>query len=277
MLGIALNLHLLVKARRSESNKIRWTGEGINEVPTDQHNLLLQAARKVAADACFELQVDNQIPIGRGLGSSAASIVAGLLLSARLCNRNLTNEELLQLAHPLEGHLDNIAASINGGLTLVTTGSPPHITRLKWPASWRPVLFIADRVSPTDLLRSLVPEHIPRHDAVFNFGRIAEWVLAIKEADSARLARAMEDQLHQPYRKQAYPYLDDMIKAARAAGAFGAALSGAGGSLIAIVERDPIKEEAVGKAMLATANEHEERGRILVTDVDDRGASFAYE
>jgi homoserine kinase len=101
------------------------------------------------------------------------------------------------------------------------------------------VVFVPDRPSPTQELRKLVPERPSRSDAVFNMGRVAEWILAVRNRDGRLLRTAMEDRLHQPGRASAYPYLQPMIAAAREAGALGAALSGAGGGVIAIVDGSP--------------------------------------
>ena len=122
------------------------------------------------------------------------------------------------------------------------------------------MLFVPDAVSPTHEVRRLVPARPARGDAIFNMSRVAEWVLAVTRRDRALLASAMEDRIHQPARSQAYPYLPDLIAAALEAGALGAALSGAGGSVIAIVDR---KAAAVGTAMLEAAQGRHAPGRIL--------------
>src|SRR5205823_4988036 len=117
-----------------------------------------------------------------------------------------------------------IAALEDGGV---------RVHRLGWPERWRAVVFVPDEVSPTNEARRLVPRRPTREDAVFNLGRVAEWVLACTKRDRSLLRSAMDDRLHQPGRARAYPYLDDTIAAAEQAGALGAALSGAGGSVIA--------------------------------------------
>jgi homoserine kinase len=135
-----------------------------------------------------------------------------------------------------------------------------RVHRLDWPARWRAVLFVPDDVSPTHEARRLVPRHPLRTDAVFNLGRVAEWVLACSTRNRSLLASAMDDRLHQPGRARAYPYLDDVIAAAEQAGALGAALSGAGGSVIAIADRC---HGAVAQAMAEAARTHGVRGTVM--------------
>jgi homoserine kinase len=209
----------------------------------------------------FALAVKNEIPIGRGLGSSAAAIVAGISIGARLRGLRLSKQRILELGLPMEGHADNLAAALFGGFCVVATGEEaPRVHRLDWPARWRAVIFVPDEQSPTHEARRLVPGRPPRADVVHNLGRVAEWVVAVSQADSSLLAGAMEDRLHQPARSGAYPYLFEMIAAARDSGALGAALSGAGGSVIAIADR---RYEAIASAMKRAADRHHVAGRIM--------------
>jgi homoserine kinase len=124
VLALALELHLEVEARLAEQDSIRWTGEGVDEVPLSKRNLILKAAREPFAGwseplSGVELEVRNQIPIGRGLGSSAAAIVAGIMLGARLRGLRISAQRVMALAFPLEGHGDNLAAALHGGFCVV--------------------------------------------------------------------------------------------------------------------------------------------------------------
>ena len=243
VLALALDLHLEVRAKEAPLTSIRWEGEGAKEVPLNSRNLIARAAQEPFRDwdrplPGLALEVRNEIPIGRGLGSSAAAIVAGIMLGAKLRGLRLSRQRTLELAFPLEGHADNLAAAIFGGFCMVATGEAGiRVQRLDWPARWKAVLFVPAELSPTHEARRLVPTRVPRADAVHNLSRVAEWVLAVTRADRTLVGEAMEDRLHQPGRLRAYPYLDEMIAAGRRAGALGAALSGAGGSVIAIADR----------------------------------------
>lgn len=218
------------------------------------------------------LQVRNSIPLGRGLGGSAAAIAAGIMLGARLRRLRMTTQRVLELGFPLEGHGDNLAAALLGGLCVVAASDGGvRVHRLDWPDRWRLVLFVPNAISPTHEARRLVPARPARADAVFNLARMAEWILACTRADGALLASAMQDRLHQPGRSRAYPYLDDAIEAALEAGALGAALSGAGGSVIAIVDR---KADAVSRALVDAGRQHRVEGTALTVRAAARGAAF---
>ena len=272
--ALALDLHLAVEARESAKTTIDWKGEGIGELPLNRRNLIVRAAQEPFAGWSrpldgIDLRVHNQVPIGRGLGSSASAIVAGIILGARIRGLRMSAQRVLELAVPLEGHGDNLAAALHGGFCIAAIeDGGVRVHRLDWPARWRAVVFVPDEVSPTHEARRLVPRRPPREDAVFNLGRVAEWVLACVQRDRSLLRSAMDDRLHQPGRVRAYPYLDDAIAAAEQAGALGAALSGAGGSVIAIADRDV---KAVGRAMVRAAAQHKRLGRFLMLNAVARG------
>jgi homoserine kinase len=280
VLALALDLHLRVEARESATTTIAWKGEGAGEVPLSRKNLIVRAAEEPFAGwsrplTGLELRVNNDIPIGRGLGSSAAGIVAGITLGATLRGLRMPAQRLLELAIPLEGHGDNLAAALYGGFCIaVIENGGVRVHRLDWPTRWRAVLFVPNDVSPTHEARRLVPRRPTREDAVFNLGRVAEWVLACSQKDRSLVASAMDDRLHQPGRAQAYPYLDDTIAAAEQAGALGAALSGAGGSVIAIADRNLA---AVGKAMIRAAGLHGVKGSPATLRASAAGATLKRE
>jgi homoserine kinase len=277
VLALALDLHLTVEARESSTMAITWEGEGSGEVPLNRKNLIVRAAQEPFAGwsrplTGLELRVRNDIPIGRGLGSSAAAIVGGILLGAKLRGLRMPAQRILELAIPLEGHGDNLAAALYGGFCIaVIENGGVRVHRLDWPSRWRAVLFIPEDVSPTHEARRLVPRRLTREDAVFNLGRVAEWVLACSQKDRSLVASAMDDRMHQPGRARAYLYLDDTIAAAEQAGALGAALSGAGGSVIAIADRNL---PAVGKAMIRAAGLHRIKGSLATLRASPAGATL---
>lgn len=276
VLALALDLWIQVEARESLKTTVQWDGEGATEVPLNRRNLIVRAAQDPFRGWSrplegLEVRVTNKIPIGRGLGSSAAGIVAGIMLGARLRGLRMLPQRVLELAFPLEGHGDNLAAALHGGLCVVSLeNGGVRVHRLDWPPRWRAVIFVPSRLSPTHEARRLVPRRPALKDAVFNLGRVAEWVLASLRRDRTLVQSAMDDRLHQPGRARAYPYLDDMIAAAEQAGALGAALSGAGGSVIAIVDRN---QQAVGHSMRAAARDHQLVGSVLEVGVAKSGAT----
>ena len=275
VLALALELRMLVEARESPKNTIEWIGHGADEVPVNRRNLIVRAAQEPFDGWSrplegLELRVINQIPIGRGLGSSAAAIVAGIIVGARLRGLKVLPQRVLELALPLEGHGDNLAAALYGSFCVAAIeDGGARVHRLDWPRTWRAVVFVPAQLSPTHAARRLVPRQPAREDAVFNLGRVAEWVLAVLQRDRGLLRSAMGDRLHQPGRTHAYPYLDDMIAAAEQAGALGAALSGAGGSVIAIVDRQPAQ---VRTAMTVAARSLDIEGTVLAVNIARDGA-----
>lgn len=276
VLALALDLHLWVFAREVAQTRIRWIGEGAKEVPLDEANLIVRAAQEPFLGwarplAGLELTAGNKVPIGRGLGTSAASIAAGVVLGARLRGLRITPPRALELGLPLEGHGDNLAAALHGGLCVVVPADGgPGVHRLAWPSAWHLVLLVPETVSPTEQARQLVPERPARADAIFNLARVAELMIACTRRDGRLLASAMEDRMHQPARTLAYPYLPDVIAAAIDAGALGAALSGAGGSVLAVADRNQV---GIGRAMTRAANKHGTAGRVLRLSAARRGAS----
>jgi len=278
VLALALDLHLEVEASESSKTSVAWDGEGAGEVPLTRKNLLIRSAQEPFTGWTrpldgVELLVRNDIPIGRGLGSSAAAIVAGITLGAKLRGLRISAQRILELAFPLEGHGDNLAAALYGGFCIaVTENGGVRVHRLDWPPRWRAVVFVPDGVSPTHEARRLVPRRPARGDAVFNLGRVAEWVLACSQHDRSLVRSAMDDRLHQPGRAQAYPYLDDVIAAAEQAGALGAALSGAGGSVIAIADRNLA---AVGHSMARAVASHGIKGNVATLRAAAAGATLA--
>ena len=228
VLAMAVDLWLEVEAEPSGAP--RWRFEGAEPPPGHPF-----------AELSMEGLVRSAIPLGVGLGSSAAARVAALRL------QGVEGDELLARAVAAEGHPDNVAAAIHGGLVAVVDG---RVHRLPAP-DLEVALFIAARPSPTEEARAILPPTVPRADAVFNAGRLALLVDALHTGEWSLLATAMEDRLHQPARAALYPWLPATLEAARAAGAWGAALAGAGPSVFAFCPAG--SGPAVAGAMAAAA------------------------
>jgi len=222
-----------------------------------EENLLIRAFRegmRVAHGAhggsgAWRIEVSSMIPAARGLGSSAAAIVGGLLLGASVGRRAPTPDELLSLANALEGHPDNVAAALFGGFTLaVATDDGTVVTRrFRVPEAWIPVVFVAQAESSTADMRRALPESVAHAGAAGQAARSALLVTAIMTSDAGLLRTAMEDRLHQPYRLPLLPGAGELIESAYEHGAAGVALSGAGPSVLAICD-SPITAHSVEKA-----------------------------
>ncbi|HEX5119163.1 MAG TPA: homoserine kinase [Pseudonocardiaceae bacterium] len=237
-LGLALALYDTVDVRLAESGlEVRATGQGADTVPTDETHLVVCALRAACERVGFHppglvLNCDNAVPHARGLGSSAAAVVAGVAAGFALAGRPV-DEAALQVAAEFEGHADNAAASLLGGLVIAwQDGGRYHAVRLEPHPDLRPVLLVPAGESATKTTRGLLPERVPHGDAAFVAGRSALAVHAMTAAPELLLA-ATEDRLHQSYREPAWPATSRMVDTLRAAGA-PATVSGAGPSVLVL-------------------------------------------
>ena len=272
--GLALTLYNAVEMQEDDETHVVISGEGAATLAKNASNLVVRAAQRLFDAAGVRLRglrlaLHNAIPLGRGLGSSAAAIVGGLVAANELAHRPLTRSDLLKLAVQMEGHPDNVAPALLGGLVVASAGESDLIyTQVPLPPM-RVVVAIPDFALPTRQARAILPASVPRRDAVFNLARAALVLLALQRGDYDLLAQAMDDRLHQPYRARLIPGMETVFAAARAAGAAGVALSGAGPSLIAFAEGD---HECIGEAMQRAWALQGVQARTLVLGVDREGA-----
>lgn len=187
----------------------------------------------------FALTAETNVPVSRGLGSSAAALVAGLVAANHLLDLGLTPTELFARAWEIEGHGDNVGAAMFGGAVLSVPGIH-HIVPL-WAdgePAFTTVVFIPEATGATWAARAALPNQVPHADAVFNLARAAGLAVGLQRGDADLIAAGMHDRLHEPYRARLFPHLEEMKRAAVEAGAFGAALSGAGSTVIALAPPD---------------------------------------
>ena len=205
--------------------------------------------------AAWRIEVSSMIPAARGLGSSAAAIVAGLLLGASVGRLSTSPDQLLGLAARLEGHPDNVAAALYGGFTLAVTDPNGELTlrRFRVPEAWIPVLFVAHAQSRTSDMRAALPARVPHADAAAEAARAALLATAVLTSDAHLLRPAMDDRLHQPYRLPLLGGAAELIETAYRIGAAGACLSGAGPSVLAICD-SPLVAHSVEKAWNAAGH-----------------------
>jgi homoserine kinase len=181
----------------------------------------------------LRLHEANHIPLGSGLGSSAATVVGGLAAANALVEGGLSRDELLRLAYELEGHPDNAAAALFGGLALVSANAEELLVRSLDVPAMKVVIALPEVRLSTAVARAALPEQAPLRDAVFNIGHALFTVQALTTGDADLLRWAVADRLHQPYRKRLIPGYEAVVAEARRAGALAVALSGAGPSLVA--------------------------------------------
>jgi homoserine kinase len=242
--GLALDLWNEVEVTvAGDILQIIIEGEGQSILPTNPTNLIFRAMEFYAhhhgkiLPAGIQIHCQNNIPLGSGLGSSSAAVVAGILGAGVYLNIPENKEDQLDCAAQIEGHPDNAAACLLGGLTtsLVDKG---HVISRKIPITPFPVLIVTPAYHfPTDQARAALPAGVPFTDAVFNLSRVALLTEALRTGDLDLLALTMQDSLHQPYRIPLIPGAADAISAAKNAGAVAVVLSGAGPSLLAILRK----------------------------------------
>ena len=254
----ALSLKLRAELWHGEDAGITLNarGEGApRDVEPADDNLLIRAFREglrvsmAPGAASWRLEVSSMIPSARGLGSSAAAIVAGVVLGAAVGRRQVEADELLELASRLEGHPDNVAAALYGGFTVALTDTDGRVVlrRFRVPEAWIPVAFIPQRESLTAEMRGALPAAVPHAAAARQAGRTALLAAAVMTSDAGLLRAAMTDELHQPFRLPLLPGSRDLIELAYDRGAAGACLSGAGPTVLAICD-SPASAHAVEKA-----------------------------
>jgi homoserine kinase len=278
-LGLALALYNDVIAEEADRTSVRVEGEGAGRLATSDKNVVARGVRMAfeAAGRPFAgvtLTCVNRVPAARGLGSSAAAWVGGLVAGNALLGEPLDRAAILDLAARAEGHPDNVAAAIFGGLTVsCTTGNGARALALPVPARLRWVALVPEITSATSEARAVLPHSVSRADAVFNVQRVALLIAALQTGECDALVVALDDRLHQPYRVRLFPWMPDVVSAARRAGALGCVLSGAGPSLLAVVGGDEAEAAAVGRAMEDALRAVRIAGAALALAVDVAGAA----
>ncbi len=274
-MGMAVKLFNYVTVEPARELEVDVSGEGSAELPRSADNLVCRSMALLYETVGREMppmriHLENQIPLARGLGSSAAATVGALVAANELNGRPLSPLQLIKLANKIEGHVDNAAASLLGGAVLsLVEGDELVFTAIRVPASLRAVVFVPGFQMSTKEARAVLPAQISRGDAVFNAARVGLLVVALMGGRLELLRTATEDHLHQPYRKQLFPEMYELFGAARQAGALGAFLSGAGSTILALTGEDP---EPVAEAMSAAAERLGVRGRTIVTGISQYGA-----
>lgn len=274
-LGLALALHNEVTLSRADLPSVEIEGEGADSLPRNGDHLVLRAVAAATGAAERELpplalrQV-NRIPLARGLGSSSAAIVGGIVAANELFGLGLSARQLLDLATQVEGHPDNVAPALLGGLTVCcSVENEVLVKRLEVAPGLACVVAIPDFEVATHQARRALPETVPHADAVFNLCRVGLSVAALISGEFALLGEAMRDRLHQPYRAPLVPGMDDAIAAALAAGAHGACLSGSGPTIAAFVSA---AGEEVGAAMEKAFARAGVRARVQLLALSAEGA-----
>jgi homoserine kinase len=242
--GIALALYLTIDVEPAEDSQITFSfaGEGASELNSSAENNLIYTAMKFAAEregvalTPARLTVTNEIPLARGLGSSAAAIIAGFSVFEITTGVKLSEEKLLAYATQMEHHSDNVAAALLGSFVVscVTETGKVFATRVAWPDEVRAIVAVPNFKVRTEDSRRVVPVNLSREDAVFNIQRAALFVAAIAERRYDLIREAMRDRLHQPFRAPLVPGLEEILQLENVEGLIGVALSGSGPTVFAL-------------------------------------------
>ncbi len=281
-LGLAATIYNELEMTLLEDERliIESSGDGAETIPTDDKNIVWKSARMVLerSDNAEKfkgaiIRMENHIPMSRGLGSSAAAIVAGLTAANAIVGTPFNRNEILKFATEIEGHPDNVAPAIFGGFTVSTVDKGVVQTFSFTPKiKLKLVVAVPDFPLSTRVARQVLPKSVPLKDAVFNVGRAAMLVAALIEGKERFLSTAFDDALHQPYRTKLVPGMQEVFSAAKKSGALGVALSGAGPCLIAFSAANKRIENNIAVEMVQTFKKHDVQANALILDPDTRGA-----
>ncbi|MGE7274539.1 homoserine kinase [Brevibacillus panacihumi] len=246
-LGMALQLYSVVEMQVSEQTTIELIGKELQGTPTDKSNLLYVIAAELFQQAGLavpelHIRASSEAPLTRGLGSSAAAIVGALVAANHLAGEPFTRDQLFAMAVKKEGHPDNVGPSFFGGIIVATMpekeNQPIPYIRLAPPAAMRALVVIPDYALSTEKARNALPQVYSKKDVIYNVGHSSLLVAALAQGRLDLLGQAMGDRLHQPYRAPLVPGLEEILAAATDNGAVGAALSGAGPTILCLTASD---------------------------------------
>jgi len=290
VLGVALKLYNDVvletdsqswkSVKSSLSLQVHIEGDGAHTLPRDGSDLVMRAAFRVFAKArrwptTLRAHLVNRIPLSRGLGSSSAAIVSGVCAANALVGRPLSQEQLLDLATEMEGHPDNVVPAMLGGFCLsAIVNRQVRFLKFSAPAGLKAVICSPEKPLSTRAARGVVPQRFTRADTVFTSSHVAFLVGALAQKRYDLLGFAMDDVLHQPARARLIPGLMKAIAAARKAGAYGAALSGAGTTAIALTPGGAVARR-VGIAMRNAFRSAGMPSRAQALEFDNKGVRYS--
>ncbi len=284
-LGLAIELSLRVELEvvpgPGNAASVEVLGEGAGEIAPGRGNRFVEAleaglrARGIghAVGDAWRIRMTNQIPLARGLGSSGAATIAGLLAADALAGEASDRDMVLAAATSIEGHPDNVGPALLGGFVVSSpTSGGVRAFRFDAPAPLGIVLFVPELRLPTAEMRAVLPDSVPRTDAVANLAHVAVGVAGIAHGDWSVLGELTQDRLHEPYRAAAYPLLPVLVAAARTAGAIGACLAGAGSTIAAFTLGSDADGARIGSALAQVAVEHNLPGAVRVVHARNEGA-----
>lgn len=275
--GMACTIYnyLTIEETGNHEIHVEVEGEGIGQIPDSERNIAVQAALSVFDRVHYDhtgfvMRMNNAVPLARGLGSSAAAIVGGLVAANLLTGEQMSTADLLDMATAIEGHPDNVAPALLGGVT-VSFMDGMHAKSLRFvpPTPLTMVVAVPNFPLTTSAARQVLPNQVAYQDAVFNVSRSALLIGSLCSGDYRYLSSALEDKLHQPYRKPLIKGVESVFAAAQQAGAIGTAISGSGPCIIAFTTNNAQK---IGEAMASAFQSHDVAACYHVLELDTQGA-----
>ena len=278
-IGMAFQLYTTIRMTVSDHPEVVLYGDQLEGLPTDQSNLVYKMAEMVFRKVNKELpplyiEMKSDVPLTRGLGSSAAAIIGGLVGANYLAGEPLSKEEIFLMATELEGHADNVGASLFGGIIIAVLeqGRVPYL-KIDPDPSLRALAVIPDFKLSTEKARNVLPLEYSRQDTVFSVGHASLLAAALASRQYGLLSTAMQDRIHQPYRMALVPGMEEMLEGAHEYGALGIALSGAGPTVISLVQGE---DEPLRKFMQDTLLKHGITSTALRLQPDYHGAQIEH-
>ena len=285
-LGLALPIFNIITVEETimpgtgiEINIIDETHEqDIISIPTDENNIVYKAIELLynsigQTPSELKITIKTQIPIARGLGSSAAVIVGGLLAANELLGRPADEAALLSIATEIEGHPDNITPAVVGGFVISSQEEDGSIiySKINWPKDWNITVCIPDYELSTSIARSVLPEEVPMKDAIFNLKHTAMLVQAVNTHDEKLMKAALDDRLHQQYREKLIPGLKEIKQALKhEENVMGVVISGAGPSILVISHGNNL--DKIRQTVSHVWEEMKVKSKILTLKVEEQGA-----
>ncbi|OLD56820.1 MAG: homoserine kinase [Acidobacteria bacterium 13_1_40CM_2_56_5] len=274
-LSLALQRYLKISLQAGDKSEIAARGVSAELIPTTPDNLIVRVAASVAKQRhrqlpAFRMTIDNEIPLARGMGSSAAAIIAGITCYELLTEDKLSEQEIFRYAFEFEPHPDNLAAALRGGLVAAAVAADGDvlIAKLTVPEGIRPIVVIPAFELSTEKARAVLPQSYSRKDAVYNIQRSALTIAALTTGDWAMLREAMRDRIHQPYRAPLIPGLEEILDL-ETPGLIAVALSGAGPTVLALAK--PADAENVGRAIAGVFERHGVKASPHLVNIDNEG------
>ncbi|AWB45710.1 homoserine kinase [Paenibacillus sp. CAA11] len=271
-LGMALSLYAYIEMKPAEATVILPSGDGMQGIPRDKTNLIYEVAQMVFEEAGqsvpeLEISMRSDIPLTRGLGSSASAIVGGMYAANALIGRPLPDSKLFDMATALEKHPDNVGASLYGGIvTAVWDGQHAECLRIEPPADLEVLVAIPAFHLSTVKAREALPRSVSMADAVFNVSRASLLTAALSAGRLDLIREAMQDRLHQSYRSELIPGMGQILREAVAHGALGAALSGAGPTLLALMDRNSVHKPELESFLSEVLAQHKIEAQTMWLD-----------